>query len=74
MQAEGEAARHGGRSAYDLANELVAATQPGDASIVFLPFLFGSNAQSDAKACLIGLGGWHKRADVLRAIETQFGV
>jgi L-xylulokinase len=57
-----------GRSVYDLCNDLVAATKPEDASIVFLPFLYGSNAGPDAKACFLGLNGWHTRGHVLRAI------
>jgi L-xylulokinase len=55
-------------SPYELANRLVADTPPDDAPLVFLPFLFGSNAQPDAKACLVGLGAWHGRGHVLRAI------
>ena len=57
-----------GRSPYDLANDLVAATKPEDAAIVFLPFLYGSNAGPDARAALLGLAGWHTRGHVLRAI------
>ncbi|MBE3068790.1 MAG: carbohydrate kinase [Planctomycetes bacterium] len=66
--AEREKAEREGRSVYDLCNDLVAATKPGDSGIVFLPFLFGSNANPDAKACLVGAGGWHTRGHVLRAI------
>jgi L-xylulokinase len=66
--AEQEAAKAQGRSVYDVCNDLVATTGPRDASVVFLPFLFGSNAAPDAKACFLGLGGWHTRAHVLRAI------
>ncbi|MFW6163589.1 MAG: FGGY-family carbohydrate kinase [Planctomycetota bacterium] len=61
--AEGE-----GGSVYELCNELVAATPPEDADIVFLPFLYGSNVDRDAKAALVGLNGWHGRGHVLRAI------
>ena len=68
FEAEGGVARQPGKSAYELANELVAATPPEDACPVFLPFLFGSNAQPDAKACLVGLSGWHNRGHVLRAV------
>ena len=61
--------RDSGKSVYDVINELVAATPPEESNILFLPFLFGSNADPDAKACLIGLGGWHHRGHVLRAIQ-----
>jgi L-xylulokinase len=56
------------KSIYDLCNDLVAKTKPEDANIVFLPFLYGSNAGPDAKSCLVGLNGWHNRGHVLRAI------
>ena len=68
FQAEREAARQQGRSVYDLCNELVAGTRPDEVNVVFLPFLFGSNAAPEARACLLGLGGWHTRGHVLRAI------
>jgi L-xylulokinase len=56
-------------SAFDLVNDLVARTSPEDAAIIFLPFLFGSNADPDAKACFLGLNGWHSRGHVLRAVQ-----
>ncbi len=68
FEAERIAAEKQGGSVYDLVNELVGGTKPEDANLVFLPFLFGSNADADAKATLIGLAGWHTRAHVLRAI------
>ncbi len=67
LGAEGQPADQG-RSVYDLCNDLASATRPQEANIVFLPFLFGSNAAPDAKACLLGLAGWHTRAHVVRAI------
>lgn len=66
--AEREKAEREGRSVYDLCNDLVAATKPDDSGIVFLPFLYGSNANPGAKSCLLGLNGWHARGHVLRAI------
>jgi L-xylulokinase len=68
LRADGEAAAQSGKSVFDLCNELVSTTRPDHASIVFLPFLFGSNADPDAKAALIGLAHHHTRSDVLRAI------
>ena len=56
------------KSVYDLTNELVAATSPGDSGIVFLPFLFGSNVSLDGKACFFGLDGWQTRGHLLRAV------
>jgi L-xylulokinase len=69
LDAPGAPGHPPGKSAYDLVADLVAQTATEDSSIVFLPFLFGSNADPNAKACLIGLGGWHDRGHVLRAIQ-----
>ena len=68
FEAERTAAEARGSSVYDLCNDLVGQTKPQDADIIFLPFLFGSNANADAKACLIGLDASHTRGHVLRAI------
>jgi L-xylulokinase len=46
----------------------VAAVKPDESDVVFLPFLFGSNADPEAKACLVGLSGWHTPGHVLRAV------
>ncbi|MGD0088637.1 MAG: FGGY-family carbohydrate kinase [Planctomycetota bacterium] len=57
-----------GVSEYELCNELVASVEAEESHLVFTPFLFGSNAHPRAKACLIGLEGWHTRAHVVRAV------
>jgi len=68
FQAERKAAAESGANVYELCNELVASTKPGDCGLVFLPFLYGSNVHPDAKACFVGLDGWQKRAHVVRAV------
>jgi len=68
FEADGKLAAEQGRGVYDVCNELVGATKPQDANIIFLPFLYGSNAGPDAKSCLIGMSGWQGRGHVLRAI------
>ncbi len=55
-------------SIYELCNRWVAEAKPEESNIVFLPFLFGSNATPNAKASLVGLNGWHNRGHALRAI------
>jgi L-xylulokinase len=55
-------------AAYERCNELVASVDARDSRLVFLPFLYGSNAHPAAKSCLIGLEGRHTRAHVLRAV------
>lgn len=61
-------ARGSGGSVYALCNDLVASVKAEDSVPAFLPFLYGSNANPRAKACFIGLEGWHTRAHVLRAV------
>ena len=57
-----------GKSIYEQCNDLVASLSPEDSQITFLPFLYGSNVESDAKACFLGLRGWHHKAHILRAL------
>jgi L-xylulokinase len=61
-------AERNGKSIYDLCNESVALIPPEESQVIFLPFLYGSNAGPDAGACFLGLKGWHRRPHVLRAI------
>lgn len=55
-------------SPYDLCNKLVASVPPEEGGVIFLPFLYGSNAGPNAKACLIGLQARHTKAHVMRAV------
>ncbi|MCD6304135.1 MAG: carbohydrate kinase, partial [Planctomycetes bacterium] len=64
FRAERELAEHAGRSIYDVCNELVGSTSPGESGIVFLPFVYGCNVNPDGKGCFVGLDGWHKRGHV----------
>jgi len=68
FEAEKKIAETKGQSVYDICNELVASTEPEQSNIVFLPFLYGSNANPDAKASFIGIDAWHNRGHILRAI------
>ena len=68
LGAEKEQAEKEGRSVFDLCSELVRGVSPDESNIIFLPFLYGSNAHADAKSCFIGLQGHHTRGHVLRAI------
>jgi L-xylulokinase len=64
MQAE----KRAGQPVFDLANQMAASVKPRDADIIFLPFLYGSNASPDARATFVGLQGRHTRAHVVRAL------
>ncbi len=68
MQEEKKIAKQRGRTVYDICNESVERTKADETDIVFLPFLYGSNAGLDAKAVFLGLEGWNSREHVIRAI------
>lgn len=68
LQEEKSIAQQTGKSVYSLCNDAVASTLPEETKIIFLPFLYGSNAGPHAKAVFLGLEGWHKRAHIIRAI------
>lgn len=57
-----------GGNVYDIANEMAASVRPGESSIVFLPFLYGTNLSPDAKACFMGISGWHEKKHLIRAV------
>src|SRR5690606_32813140 len=49
-------------------NAEVAAMVSEGTSVIFHPFLFGSNVQVTARAGFYGMAGWHTRAHLLRAV------
>ncbi len=57
-----------GISVYKVCNEVVASVPIDSANLIFHPFLYGSNVQSSARAGFYGVGGWHTRAHLLRAL------
>lgn len=66
-EAEGEA-KAAGKNIYDQLNEQVAAIEPEESQVYFLPFLNGSNESPLAKGCFIGLTDYHTRAHMVRAV------
>lgn len=62
-----EAGRRG-ISVYDLCNERVKQVETGSGNLFFHPFLFGSNGQPNARAGFYGVGGWHTKNHLLRAV------
>jgi L-xylulokinase len=68
MEEERKAADASGKSVYQICDEEVASLGPGESDIVFVPFLYGSNASLKAKSVFLGLQGFHKRAHIIRAI------
>jgi L-xylulokinase len=61
-------ARKRGISVYEMCNEMVASLPPGGTSIIFHPFLYGSNVQATARAGFYGVAGWHTKAHLVRAL------
>ncbi len=61
-------AQRRGVSVYEVCNEVVANVPLDSANLIFHPFLYGSNVQPTARAGFYGLGGWHTRAHLLRAL------
>jgi L-xylulokinase len=57
-----------GISVYEVCNEAVASLSPDSTNIIFHPFLYGSNVQPTARAGFYGVGGWHTRIHLLRAL------
>lgn len=53
---------------YAEIDRMVESIEPANHGVVYLPFLYASNENPLAKASLIGLGGHHSTADVLRAV------
>lgn len=65
---EAQEAKRRNVSVYEVCNEIVASLPPGGTDVIFHPFLFGSNVQANARAGFYGLGAWHTKAHVLRAL------
>ena len=57
-----------GKSIYEIVNALVASVPAQAFCPIFLPFLMGSNAHPNAKACFVGLSNYHTRAHILRGV------
>jgi L-xylulokinase len=62
------AAEERGISVYEVCNEIVESLPPGGTDVIFHPFLFGSYVQPNARAGFYGLGAWHTKTHVLRAL------
>lgn len=68
MDEESKKAKAQGTSIYKVCDNIVENLNPTESDIVFLPFLYGSNASLKAKSAFVGLEGWNKRDHVIRAI------
>lgn len=57
-----------GKKVYQAADAMAESVKPEECDVIFLPFLFGTNVNADAKSCFLGLSGWHTKAHMLRAV------
>ena len=65
---EKAAAKAQGKDFYDYRDELAGKVAPDEQSILFLPYLFGSNYDPQAKAAIIGLDSHHTKPQIIRAV------
>ncbi len=69
--AEKEEAKNRNVSIYDVINEEVARIPVGSGGVIYLPLLQGERApfvKPEARGVFFGLGDWHSRAHLLRAV------
>lgn len=65
---EKEKAKALGVSLYQYCDVLVESVPVQEQSIIFLPFIFGSNYNPDAKACFLGMDNHHTQAHIVRSV------
>jgi len=53
---------------YEYCNRAVQSIEPSENSIIFLPFLYGTNVNAFARAAFIGIDGSQNKAHMIRAI------
>ena len=68
LDSEKQQASERGISLYAVAEEMASSVRFDEQSILFLPFLYGSNDNPQAKACFIGLESTHTRAQIIRSV------
>jgi L-xylulokinase len=68
LDEEKRLARERGISVYELAEELAASVGAEGQHSVFLPYIYGSNYNPQAKACFVGLEATTTRSEIIRAV------
>ena len=68
LEEEKKQAEAEGQNIYKYCDTMVENIEPQDQNIIFLPYIYGSNYNPQAKACLIGMDSHHTRAHVVRAV------
>ncbi len=57
-----------GENIYQYCDEMAKKVAPGEQNIIFLPYLFGSNYDPQAKVTFIGMDSHHTKAHMIRAV------
>jgi L-xylulokinase len=65
---EKQKAKEAGVNVFEYCNDLAEKITPDEQNIIFLPYLFGSNYNTKAKASFIGLDSHHTRPQIIRAV------
>ncbi len=60
--------KEGKESIYDTLEVFLKETDAAYQNLLFFPFLYGSNASADAKACFFGLTSTSSKSEMLRAV------
>jgi L-xylulokinase len=55
-------------SPFDMACELAASVPPSATAPFYHPFLYGAQTDGNARAGFYGVGGWHDKAHLMRAV------
>lgn len=53
---------------YTVCDELAANVRPDESDIVFLPYIYGSNYNPNAKSCFLGMDSHHSKAQIIRSV------
>jgi len=68
MAEEKQKAAELGINVFEYCDKLAKTVAPEDQNIIFLPYIFGSNYNPQAKASMIGLDTRHTRAQIIRSV------
>jgi L-xylulokinase len=65
---EKQKAAESGRNIFEYCSQLAEEVHADEHNIIFLPYIFGSNYNPQAKATLVGLDSHHTRPQIIRAV------
>lgn len=65
---EKQKAAEAGINVFEYCDNLAKTVAPDEQNIIFLPYIFGSNYNPQAKASMIGLDTRHTRAQIIRSV------